>query len=305
MRYLVSLVLCMSSYIATAQNVACGGLYGSVEHDGGGAQNQMAFNELQQMSGWGTCDNQGCSDGTGGGTCWIEPYQTQPSLSGSSTEIFDYTASDFALFYKKLATSTQNSFDTKYNNVNQLTFDYWFKVDSNALTNGLAFEFDSFQFYFYNGGGGNNTCDCTMQNGHCVFNGPNYCYRYMAGMQCDSQNPMVPHGDWGWDFFDSLNGTWHNGYQDIQCQGLLDGNWHHVQSVVQLSHAAGSLSYQFTSLKFDGVSQTLGSNTTFEPAITDDFPNLGIQFQIDLNSSGASGIHEWFDNATLDVTYSQ
>lgn len=298
MRYLVAIVVCLTASISFAQNTYCGGFLANREVEGGGVANQTQFNQVQQWSGWGSCDNSTCSGGNGSGTCWIEPYQRFPSLSGSSTEIYDDNASlDDALFFKKFATSTQNSFDTKYNNVNSLTFDYWFKVDSKALRNGRTAEFDSFQFYFYNGGGGNNTCDCT--NGNCV--GPNYCYRYMAGTQCDSTNPDVPHGDWGWDLWDSKNATWHNGYQTIQCQQLLDGNWHHVVWGVSLSHTTGSLSYTFTSLTVDGHPQTLGSNTTFDPAITNDFPNLGVQFQIDQNGGG---YHEWFDNVTLGVAYS-
>ncbi len=294
MRYLVAAVLCLTASLSFAQTY-CGGFLANREVDGGGVQNQTQFNQVQQWSGWGSCDNSICSGGIGSGACRIEPYQRFPSLSGDSTEIYDDNASlDDALFFKKFATSTATNFDTKYNNVNQLTFDYWFKVDSKALTNGRTAEFDSFQFYFVNGGGGN-TCDC------CPHSGLNYCYRFMAGTQCDSTNPLVPQGDWGWDLWDSKNGTWHNGYQNIQCQGLLDGNWHEVKSVVSLVHTAGSLSYTFTSLTVDGHLLTLGSNTTFQPAITDDFPNLGVQFQIDQNGGG---YHEWFDNVTLGVTYS-
>ena len=97
-----------------------------------------------------------------------------------------------------------------------MTMYYSMKVDSNAQNNAQALEFDMFQFYFINGGAGQ-TCDYPGS-------GPNYCYRYMMGTQCDTANHNGKSAHW--DLWDSKNGTWSNGLTNIPYSNLLDGNWH-------------------------------------------------------------------------------
>jgi len=290
MRYLLALLF-LTSALCPAQT-ACGGMSGEV--DGGGVDSANAvFSQIQQTTGFGSCDDSGCSAGTGHGTCWIEQFQRYPSLTGSSAEIYDYSTSDNALFYKKLA---PDNWDGRYNAVDSVVFYYSVKLDANAQSYAQALEFDAFQFYFDNQGGGN-TCDCTIVNGHCQQNGPNYCYRYMVGTQCDTANHnggSFAH----WDLWDTANGTWNNGLTSVDCHQLLDGNWHRVILYATINHSTKK--YTFQTVQIDnGTPATLGSS--FSAAGTNDHPNLGAQFQIDLKSSAGEtdGYHEWFDDVRL------
>ena len=69
---------------------------------------------------------------------------------------------------------------------------------------------------------------------------------------------------------------------------VLDGTINHTQ-----------MTYTFSSLTVDGTTYTnFGVTSTFSALQTDDTPNLGAQFQIDVTSAG-NGYHEWFDDVRL------
>jgi len=294
MRYLALAAICLavSAAQATSQpNFPCGGFLAGNEYDGGGSAGQTYFQQLQQWSGWGSCDNNLCSGGlgTGNGTCWIERYQRYPSLTGASAEIYDYYAElvngqemgDNALFFKKLAPAMTN--DTLYNGITSATFYYSMKVDSSAVNNAQALEFDVFQFYCQpNGQGG-----CTAV------------YRFMMGTQCDlhpkNYNGII------WEFWDPLgsNGPWDHSYNEgnpIDCSTLLDGNWHKIilNATMNLSSPQ---TYTFKTLKVDTSEYTI-TGATYDTPTSGDDPNIGIQFQIDVTSAG-NGYHEWFDDVRL------
>ncbi len=291
MRYLVAVAVFLAAYSCSATN-PCGDFLAGTEIDGGGTSTQQLFYQLQQMSGWGSCDDHTCSGGITTGQCWIERYQKYPSITGASAEIYAYgsaqiggqTYGEDGLFYKKLA---PNDFDVRYNGVTSLTMYYYMKVDSNAHNNAQALEFDMFQFYFINGGSGQ-TCG-----------GNNQCWRYMMGTQCDTANKLGG-GYASWDLWDSLNGTWNNGKTSLDCTGLLDGNWHKIVLYGTIDHTAKT--YTFKTLTVDGTTYTIANfvtTPTFSAKqTTNDIPNLGAQFQIDVTTAG-NGYHEWFDDVRL------
>ncbi|HUK74049.1 MAG TPA: hypothetical protein VLV47_01085 [Candidatus Bathyarchaeia archaeon] len=120
----------------------------------------LVFNQIEQLPGWGSCNSPSCAGGSGLGTYWMAQNQSQPSLSGASTEIYNSGVGANALFYMKLGA---------HDNISNLLWDFYFQVDNNALSAAQALEFDSFQF----------------------ING----YNYMIGSQCN-----VANGTWDtWD----------------------------------------------------------------------------------------------------------
>jgi len=121
------------------------------------------YNQIEQMAGWQSCNSPSCSGGSGNGTYWMAQFQSQPSLSGASTEIYNSGVWSNALFYEKLG---------EKDNITNLLWDFYVQVDSNAASAAQALEYDSFQFV-----GG---------------------YNYMIGSQCD-----IAAGVWDvWDELD-------------------------------------------------------------------------------------------------------
>ncbi len=118
------------------------------------------FSQIEQMSGWNSCDTPSCAGGDGGGTYWMAQNQTTPSLSGSSTEVYNSGVWNNALWWNKLG-----AHDTATN----LLWDFYVQLDSNAAAGAQSLEYDSFQFV-----GG---------------------YNYMIGSQCN-----IAAGVWDvWD----------------------------------------------------------------------------------------------------------
>jgi hypothetical protein len=104
---------------------------------GGGSgipSNAKVFSQIEEMSGWQNCD--GCAGPGGVGPAtphWMAPYQTTPSLDGSSAEFFLGGATPYAaaLWWKQLG-----PIDTATHFVYDL---YYFLKDANAAQ---ALEFD-------------------------------------------------------------------------------------------------------------------------------------------------------------------
>jgi hypothetical protein len=120
----------------------------------------------------------------------------------------------------------------------------------------------------------------------------------MLGTQCDTANHNG--GNFAhWDLWDTANATWNNGLTSIDCHGLLDRNWHRVVLYATINHT--NKTYNFQTLQVDGGTPNNISGYSFSALGTNDSPNLGAQFQIDLNSSAGStnGYHEWFDDVRL------
>jgi len=109
------------------------------------------FTQIQQMSGWQWCNDPACAGGSGQGTYWMAQFQSDPSMSGASMELYNSGAWANALWYQKLGGG--------HDSATNLIFDFYFMVDSNAAGAAQALEFEPFQF----------------------VNG----YNYMIGSQCN------------------------------------------------------------------------------------------------------------------------
>lgn len=145
------LALCLASSLLIAQETI------GLPNPPPGAR---VFSQIEQMPGWQSCNAPSCAGGSGQGAYWMAQFQSQPSLSGASTEIYNSGVWANALFFEKLGAM---------DNISNLLWDFWVQVDSNAQQGAQALEFDSFQFV-----GG---------------------YNYMIGSQCD-----IAAGVWDtWD----------------------------------------------------------------------------------------------------------
>ena len=152
MKKLVLVAACLVASAAMAQSLG-----GGLPTPPPGA---LVFNQIEQLPGWGSCNSPSCAGGSGLGIYWMAQNQSQPSLSGASTEIFNSGVNANALWWMKLGPQ---------DGISNLLWDFWVQLDNNASQAAQALEYDSFQFI-----GGHN---------------------YMIGSQCD-----VAAGVWDiWD----------------------------------------------------------------------------------------------------------
>ena len=147
------------------------------------------------------------------------------------------------------------------NGVHNLLWDFYFQLDSNSQHAAQALEFDAFQF----------------------VSG----YNYMIGTQCD-------YGAGKWDTWNEGTGHWV--HTSIDCPHFSPNTWHHVQWYMTTNTSAHS--YKFVTLVVDGHSYPV--NITHSARNLHWSDNLGVQFQLDVNSSGEE-YHEWTDKVTLTV----
>ncbi|HTV66306.1 MAG TPA: hypothetical protein VMD98_11915 [Bryocella sp.] len=242
MKHVVVIIMCLAASVAAAQS------FTGLPTPPPGA---LVFNQIEQMPGWGSCNAPSCAGGSGQGTYWMAQDQSQPSLSGASTEIYNSGVNADALFYIKLGAE----------NTSNLLWDFYFQVDNNALQAAQALEFDSFQF----------------------ING----YNYMIGSQCNVAGGV-------WDIWDELHGHWISA--GIPCHGFTPNIWHHIQWYVTTNKTAQT--YHYVTLVVDGVPHPI--NQTYSSKYLNWGNNLGVQYQLDVNSTG-EGYHEWFDDVKLTV----
>jgi len=140
-------------------------------------------------------------------------------------------------------------------------WDFYFRVDGNSSHAAQALEFDLFQF----------------------VNG----YNYMIGTECD-------YGSGKWDTWDEHAGHWV--HSSIACPRFSPNTWHHIQWYMTTNTSAHT--YTFVTVVVDGHSYPV--HITHSAKNLGWSHNLGVQFQMDVNSSG-EGYHEWTDNVKLTV----
>jgi hypothetical protein len=108
---------------------------------------------------------------------------------------------------------------------------------------------------------------------------------FMIGSQCD-------FGDGYWATWDSLGDRWLlNG---ITCPHWTPG-WHHVQWYMEI---VSPTQYRYDTLVFDGTGY--GINQTWTVNATDWQDQVGIQYQLDQDSTGTP-LHEWTDHVNLTM----
>ena len=117
--------------------------------------NAVVYSSVQSTKNTGSCNTAGCAGGSGSGSSWIAFNQTSPSLSGSSTEVYN----------------SGSGFDTLW---------YWHLGAKNAVTN---IELD---FYLMVDGASTTTTQA-MENGPQQYVGG---YKYSMTMQCEYANQI-------------------------------------------------------------------------------------------------------------------
>ncbi len=189
---------------------------------------------------------------------WMAQNQTTPSVDGASTA-FHISGPQFSNALWWYKVGPNST-------VSNFKFDFWAQVDANAALYAQALEFDTFQFT-----GGR---------------------RFMFGTQCDYARGV-------WDVWNDGGNKWVP--TSISCPKFVAGDWYHV---TWSFHRKGSRTYydQLTVVQYDSNNNQLASNTynvgLQESSGTTSWNNLGVQFQLDLNSSGGT-CTMWVDEVSL------
>lgn len=109
----------------------------------------------------------------------------------------------------------------------------------------------------------------------------------MIGSQCD-------FGDGQWDLWDSLHGAWVKD-SGVPCPRFSANTWHHIQWYLE---RVSSTQYKYVTLVVDDKPYSL--NRTFSANPTSWGNNLGVQWQLDENSTGAA-LNEWVDKVKVTI----
>lgn len=100
--------------------------------------NAKVFSNIDQnSSGWTSCKDAGCAGGNGGGNYWQAFYQTNPSMDGSSMELYRDGVWANALWIRKQGAN---------NGMTHFLSDFYMMVDQASLTSGQALEYEAYQF---------------------------------------------------------------------------------------------------------------------------------------------------------------
>jgi hypothetical protein len=147
------------------------------------------------------------------------------------------------------------------NSKTHILWDFYVRVDGNAASRAQALEYDAFQFV-----GG---------------------YNYMIGSQCNYAAGV-------WDTWNEATGHWL--HTNIPCPKFSANVWHHIQWYLTTNHT--NHTYTYVTLVVDGKAYSVNQTQSAKYLGWGD--NLGAQWQLDVNASGA-GYHEWVDKAKLTV----
>lgn len=147
------------------------------------------------------------------------------------------------------------------NSARNFLMDYYLYVDDASRGAAQAYEMEGFQF----------------------VNG----WNYMMGMQCNV-------GRKTWDTYDEAGAQWYA--TSVPCTGFTPSKWHHIQWYITTDINAHT--YTYKTLVVDGQSYPL--NTTRRAKYNGWSNNVGVQWQLDVNKTGA-GFREWVDKATFTI----
>jgi len=147
------------------------------------------------------------------------------------------------------------------NNATNLLWDFYVYTDSAAVNNAQALEYDAYQFV----GGWN----------------------YMIGTECNYAAGV-------WDTWNENTQHWL--HTSVPCKKFSPNQWHHIQMYLTTNHT--NHTYTYHTFVIDG--QVYNLNQTQPAKYLAWADNIGAQWQLDVNASGA-GFHEWVDNAKLTV----
>jgi hypothetical protein len=112
-------------------------------------------------------------------------------------------------------------------------------------------------------------------------------WNYMMGTQCNVAAKV-------WDTWDMAVNHWY--HTSIPCPAFSPNTWHHIQWYITTNINAKN--YTYHTLVVDGHSYAV--NITRNASRTGWQDNVGVQWQLDVNATGA-GYREWVDNAKLTI----
>lgn len=221
--------------------------------------------------GWGWCGTISCAGGGSTATQSMS-WGQQPSLDGGSTQ-FMVSGSAFAdaLWWNKLGAN---------NAVANFQFDFWLNVSTAATSYSQALEFDMFQYI-----------------------SP---VRYMFGTECNYSNG---YNTGTWDVWNAGVGSWQ--HTTFACPGFVAGDWYHITWSFDRTSDQDEHYNSVTVAHYDssGTTQLSSSTTTVNIALpSGPLPsgwnnNLGVQFQLDVNSvpgsTGTASYTTHVDKVTL------
>jgi hypothetical protein len=219
-------------------------------------------------TGWGWCTD--CAGGLNQATSYSMYWGQSPSVSassGGSTEFFisgpQYSN---ALWWYKLGPD---------NSATNFKLAYWMTVDVQASSYAQAIEADVFQFVAGR--------------------------EYMFATQCDY---TLGYDKGVWDTWDQSSGKWMN--TKIPCPGLIPGDWYYVTWTMHRTADQKIVYDKLTVAHYNSTANRLLGNSTYNvnrTASSGPLPagwgdQLGVQFQLDLNSKGGQ-YPVWVDRVTL------
>ncbi len=218
-------------------------------------------NGLAGAMGWGSCVQ--CAGGSDAATISTAPFQTSPSVDGSS-RYFYINGAPYAngLWWYKVGPNDA---------VSTFVFDFWVYA-SNGTSSARALEFDAFQF----------------NNG----------VEYMFGTQCNYASGTwdvwnMGAKEWVQTSFKCTKfqpNTWY--HLSWKFHRTSPNNYEHYDSLtIQQSGSRGRLS---TTTHYFNLAFPSG------PMPTGWTENMGVQFQMDIGGTGAT-MEEWVDKVALTV----
>jgi hypothetical protein len=112
--------------------------------------------------------------------------------------------------------------------------------------------------------------------------------KYMFATECDYWTGK-------WDVWNEATQHWIG--SNASCSKFTPGAWHRVQWAVE---RVGAQTH-YLSVTVDGVTQNISDAYAWQPAVSTNWQNgnLGFQVQQDLSLYPGSGFHEWLDKMTV------
>jgi hypothetical protein len=111
-------------------------------------------------------------------------------------------------------------------------------------------------------------------------------FEFMIGSQCN-------FGEGHWDTWNQATGHWVP--SSIPCERFSPDTWHHIQWYLQ---RVSLTQYRYDTVVVDGQAHTV--NQTFSGSPVNWADTLGVQWQLDLNSTGLPA-NEWIEKVTLTI----
>jgi hypothetical protein len=198
----------------TKGNISQAGPYGVYASGTSTSTPSTVFSNVEQMSGWGSCDKCAGAGGDGPSAPFsMTPNQASPSLDGNSTRFWlgGDTPYTNALWWKQLVSESQAD---KNRSLRHFVYDAYFYIKTPTAAQSLEWDVNQF------------------------IDGKSY----IMGTQCSYRAAGT------WDIWDNINERWVS--TGIKCPALQAYTWQHV--VVEFERT-GDNKLRYVSLSMNGV----------------------------------------------------